>query len=217
MIRYRRPATSAPPRPSRRANKAPDVFMRNKVFVAVRGKETFRIVLPGERVRRRLESTLVLFRPALTPSRFSFRPLRMHMILRMHHCVRVVQQFDRGGCRKPTGDILLRPFRRVAPSRPPESYSCFLPLTLTNFYDEGGCRRGRNGRGREVESVKSSQVLPELSGCKRLHAARTHTRVCTYMPGSRQKFKELGTRICASPKPEVPLAFLPSVALFQLS
>lgn len=33
------------------ANKAPDVFMRNKVFVAVRGKRTFWIVSPKNGIR----------------------------------------------------------------------------------------------------------------------------------------------------------------------
>lgn len=71
------------------ANKAPDVFMRNKVFVVVREKRTFRIVSPRNdspppsyprRIRFQPHSTFLLLSSFLCL-------LCMHMILRIRHCI----------------------------------------------------------------------------------------------------------------------------------
>lgn len=150
--------------------------MRNKVFVVVHEKRTFRIVsLKNESASS--SRPLVPFRPStrfkplsnLPFSYFFFRSLRMHMILRMHHCVCARTSYtasystkvcDWGDCRKPTGDILPRLFHRISLFYPwflflfpvTNSYQFFVRLRLA----KQGCRRSYSERTREeVESAKS--------------------------------------------------------------
>jgi len=90
----------------------------------------------------------------------------MHMIPRMHHCVRARTSYAAIRLRfatKAAAGNRLATFYLVpsvaSPFLAPESYSCFLSLTLTNFsyvYDYQGCLPGAELCGMDEER-KASQ------------------------------------------------------------
>lgn len=126
------------------ANKASDVFMKNKVFVAVREKRTFRIVSPKNESTassRVYPCPLPALEPRFKPPRPTFSCFLLFLLPPFTYaydpgeCIAVrararsrtsyaairLRFATKAGCRKPTGDIL-PPF---FPSR-----LLFLPLNL---------------------------------------------------------------------------------------
>lgn len=141
------------------ANKAPDVFMRNKVFVAVREKRTFRTVSarrtslplrvsgpsspfrPTTRFKPRIRPSFLLFLlPLFT---YAYDPANASLCVRPYElCSYSTALRDQGGCRKPTGDILPRLFRRGSLTSPlnlipvsplANSYQFFVRLRLARL------------------------------------------------------------------------------------